>query len=175
MALERGWPVTADAPVLGPDATIGILGGGQLGRMLAMAAARLGFRCHVLCPDPASPAFEVARRVTEADYLDKSALDRFAEDVDLITYEFENVPAETATFLAARKPVLPDPKILATTQDRLAEKQFVAALGIGTAAFAAVDCEAELARALVAVGQPAVLKTRRFGYDGKGTGNDRHR
>lgn len=153
---------------LGPDATIGILGGGQLGRMLALAAARLGFRCHVLCPDPASPAFDVVRRVTEADYGDKSALDRFADDVDVITYEFENVPAETAAFLAARKPVLPDPKVLAITQDRLAEKNFVASLGIATAPFAPAATESELLVALDAVGRPAVLKTRRFGYDGKG-------
>ena len=153
---------------LGSDATIGILGGGQLGRMLALAAARLGFKCHVLCPDPHSPAFDVVRRVTEADYLDMAALDRFAADVDVVTYEFENVPAETATFLSARKPVLPDPKVLATTQDRLIEKEFVKSLGIGTAKFAAVDSAEMLASALKTVGRPAVLKTRRFGYDGKG-------
>src|ERR1700677_5352002 len=98
--------------------------------MLAMAAARLGFKCHVMCPDPGSPAFDVVRRVTEADYSDKAALDRFADDVDVITYEFENVPAETATFLAARKPVLPDPKVLAITQDRLAQKNFVNRLAL---------------------------------------------
>jgi 5-(carboxyamino)imidazole ribonucleotide synthase len=154
--------------VVGPDATIGILGGGQLGRMLAMAAARLGFKCHVLCPEPASPAFDVVRRVTEADYGDKSALDRFADDVDIITYEFENVPVETAAFLCARKPVLPDPQVLAITQDRLAEKNFVAALGIATAPYAAAASESELVHALGSVGRPAVLKTRRFGYDGKG-------
>ncbi len=135
-------------PVIGPDATIGILGGGQLGRMLAMAAAELGFKCHVLCPDRASPAFDVVRRVTEADYSDMSALDRFAEDVDVITYEFENVPAETAAFLAARKPVIPDPKILAITQDRLEEKNLVAALGIATAPYRAVSSEEELEHAL---------------------------
>ena len=93
--------------------------------------------CHVFCPDPHSPAFDVVRSVTEADYLDMAALDRFAADVDVVTYEFENVPAETATFLSARKPVLPDPKVLATTQDRLTEKEFVQGLGIGTAKFAA--------------------------------------
>ena len=153
---------------VGPDATIGILGGGQLGRMLAMAAARLGFRCHVLCPEPASPAFDVVRRVTEADYSDKAALDRFADDVDVITYEFENVPAETATFLGARKPVLPDPEVLAITQDRLAEKNFIVSLGIATAPYLAVESESELAAALSSVRRPAVLKTRRFGYDGKG-------
>jgi 5-(carboxyamino)imidazole ribonucleotide synthase len=158
----------AQAPVLGPDATIGILGGGQLGRMLALAAARLGLKCHVFCPEPQSPAFDVVRRVTEADYADNSALDRFADDVDVVTYEFENVPAETATFLAARKPVLPDPAVLASTQDRLVEKRFIEKLGIGTARFVAVDSPADLAAALDQVGRPAILKTRRFGYDGKG-------
>jgi 5-(carboxyamino)imidazole ribonucleotide synthase len=153
---------------LGPDATIGILGGGQLGRMLVLAAARLGFRCHVLCPDSHSPAFDVVRSVTEADYLDMAALDRFAADVDVVTYEFENVPAETATFLSARKPVLPDPKVLATTQDRLIEKEFVRSLDIETAKFARVDSGHGLMAALAAIGKPAVLKTRRFGYDGKG-------
>ena len=160
--------MTAQRWPLGPDATIGILGGGQLGRMLALAAARLGFKCHVLCPDPHSPAFDVVHSVTEADYLDMAALDRFAADVDVVTYEFENVPAETATFLSARKPVLPDPRVLATTQDRLTEKEFVKSLGIETAKFARVDSANGLSAALAAVGKPAVLKTRRFGYDGKG-------
>ncbi len=160
--------MTAAAPVLEPEATIGILGGGQLGRMLALAAARLGFRCHVFAPNPDSPAFDVVHRVTCADYTDTEALDRLAADVDLVTYEFENVPAETAAFLAARVPVLPDPAILATTQDRLAEKNFVISLGIPTAPFAAVSSSAELKAAVERVGQPAVLKTRRFGYDGKG-------
>ncbi|HVY57587.1 MAG TPA: 5-(carboxyamino)imidazole ribonucleotide synthase [Xanthobacteraceae bacterium] len=162
---------------LGPDSTIGILGGGQLGRMLALAAARIGLKCHVFSPDPASPAFDVVHRVTNADYADTGALDRFADDVDVVTYEFENVPAETAAFLAARKPVLPDPQVLATTQDRLAEKSFVTRLGIGTAPFAAVDAPDQLASVIDRIGRPAVLKTRRFGYDGKGqamirNGND---
>ena len=154
--------------MLRPDATIGILGGGQLGRMLALSAARLGFKCHVFCPEPTSPAFDVVRRVTEADYRDMAALARFADDVDVITYEFENVPAETAVFLSARKPVLPDPDVLATTQDRLAEKTFVRELGIATAPFVAAGSVEELDRALQTLGRPAVLKTRRFGYDGKG-------
>lgn len=169
--------MTAAAGPLDPDATIGILGAGQLGRMLALAAARLGFKCHVLCPEPLSCAFDVVRRVTEADYTDIAALDRFADDVDLITYEFENVPAETAAFLAARKPVLPDPQVLATTQDRLAEKNHLKSLGIPTAPFCAIDAPTALARGLKELGRPAVLKTRRFGYDGKGqatirTGDD---
>ena len=155
-------------PALQAEATIGILGGGQLGRMLALAAARLGFKCHIFSPSPDSPAFDVVHRVTCADYTDTEALDRFAADVDVVTYEFENVPAETATFLAARVPVLPDPKILATTQDRLAEKNFVAGLGIGTVPFADVAEAAALKAAIERIGRPAVLKTRRFGYDGKG-------
>ncbi len=161
-------PSQAGSLVLKPEAAIGILGGGQLGRMLALAAARLGFKCHVFAPNPDSPAFDVVRRVTRADYTDTEALARFAENVDVVTYEFENVPAETATFLAARVPVLPDPKILATTQDRLAEKNFVAALGIRTAPFADVGSAGELPAALERIGRPAILKTRRFGYDGKG-------
>ena len=154
--------------VLGPDATVGILGGGQLGRMLALAAAKLGLKCHVLCPDPHSPAFEVVRRGTVADYTDTDALDRFAADVDVITYEFENIPAETALFLSSRRPVLPDPGVLAITQDRLVEKDFITAQGIGTARYANVATRDDLDAALGAIGQPAVLKTRRFGYDGKG-------
>jgi 5-(carboxyamino)imidazole ribonucleotide synthase len=162
------------ATVLEPLATIGILGGGQLGRMLALAAARLGFKCHIFAPSPDSPAFDVVHRVSCADYNDTEALDRFAADVDVVTYEFENVPAETATFLAARVPVLPDPQILATTQDRLAEKLFVGQLGIPTASFAAVAQPAELAAAIERVGLPAVLKTRRYGYDGKGQATIKH-
>src|SRR6185503_5622668 len=165
---RRRTPEGLESHVLSPDSTIGILGGGQLGRMLALAAARLGFKCHVLAPSPDSPAFDVVHRVTCADYNDTEALDRFAADVDVVTYEFENVPADTATFLSARVPVLPDPKILATTQDRLAEKNFVAGLGIRTAPYAAVGAPSELTAALDRIGRPAVLKTRRFGYDGKG-------
>ena len=136
--------------------------------MLAQAAARLGFKCHIFAPNPDSPAFDVVHRVTCADYGDTQALDRFAADADVVTYEFENVPAEAATFLAARVPVLPDQNVLATTQDRLAEKNFIAALGIGTAPYASIDAPDQLAHALARIGRPAVLKTRRFGYDGKG-------
>jgi 5-(carboxyamino)imidazole ribonucleotide synthase len=154
--------------VLKPDSTIGILGGGQLGRMLALAAAQLGFKCHVFAPNPDAPAFDVVHRVTIADYADTGALDRFATDVDVITYEFENIPAETAVFLAARKPVVPDPQVLAITQDRAVEKEFVAKLGIPVTPFARVEAGDQIATALDRVGRPAVLKTRRFGYDGKG-------
>ena len=153
---------------LKPGDTIGILGGGQLGRMLAMAAARLGLRCQVFAPDPDSPAFDVVLNATCAEYADVEALELFANDVDVITYEFENVPAAAAMILAARRPVLPDRKILETTQDRLAEKDFVKRLGIGTADYADVSSAAALDAAISRIGPPAVLKTRRFGYDGKG-------
>lgn len=148
--------------------TIGILGGGQLGRMLALAAARLGFKCHVFSPDPDSPAFDVVPRSTCAEYADVEALEMFAADVDVITYEFENVPSATAAILSARRPVLPDPKILEITQDRLAEKDFVTRLGIGTARYADVGSESALRDAVAKLGVPSILKTRRFGYDGKG-------
>jgi 5-(carboxyamino)imidazole ribonucleotide synthase len=161
--------VTASNQVkLKPGDTIGILGGGQLGRMLAMAAARLGLRCQVFSPDPDSPAFDVVLNATCAEYADVEALELFANDVDVITYEFENVPAASAMILAARRPVLPDRKILETTQDRLAEKDFVTRLGIGTADYADVSSAAALRTAISRIGLPAVLKTRRFGYDGKG-------
>jgi 5-(carboxyamino)imidazole ribonucleotide synthase len=167
--------VTASRQVkLKPGDTIGILGGGQLGRMLAMAAARLGLRCQVFSPDPASPAFDVVLNATCAEYADVGALELFANDVDVITYEFENVPAAAAMILAARRPVLPDRKILETTQDRLAEKDFVKRLGIGTADYADVPSAAALRDAIARIGLPAVIKTRRFGYDGKGQAIIRH-
>jgi 5-(carboxyamino)imidazole ribonucleotide synthase len=161
--------VTASHQVkLKPGDTIGILGGGQLGRMLAMAAARLGLRCRVFSPDPDSPAFDVVLNATCAEYADVEALELFAGDVDVITYEFENVPAAAAMILGARRPVLPERKILETTQDRLAEKDFVKRLGIGTADYVDVSSAAALHAAVARIGLPAVLKTRRFGYDGKG-------
>jgi 5-(carboxyamino)imidazole ribonucleotide synthase len=161
--------VTASHQVkLKPGDTIGILGGGQLGRMLAMAAARLGLRCQVFSPDPDSPAFDVVLNATCAEYADVEALELFAGDVDVITYEFENVPAAAAMILGARRPVLPERKILETTQDRLAEKDFVKRLGIGTADYVDVSSAAALHAAVGRIGLPAVLKTRRFGYDGKG-------
>jgi 5-(carboxyamino)imidazole ribonucleotide synthase len=161
--------VTASNRVkLKPGDTIGILGGGQLGRMLAMAAARLGLRCQVFSPDPDSPAFDVVQHASCAEYADVEALELFANDVDVITYEFENVPAATAIILAARRPVVPDLEILQTTQDRLAEKDFITKLGIGTADYADVSSAQELQSAITRIGLPAVIKTRRFGYDGKG-------
>jgi 5-(carboxyamino)imidazole ribonucleotide synthase len=153
---------------LKPGDTIGILGGGQLGRMLAMAAARLGLRCQVFSPDPDSPAFDVVLNATCAEYADVEALELFANDVDVITYEFENIPSAAAMILGARRPVLPDRRILETTQDRLAEKDFVKRLGIGTADYADVSSADSLRKAIARIGLPAVIKTRRFGYDGKG-------
>lgn len=151
-----------------PGATLGILGGGQLGRMIALAAARLGLKVHVYNDDPASPAFEVAALSTCAAFDDAAALEAFARSVDVVTYEFENVPSEAAALVARFAPLRPGAKALATAQDRLAEKSFVAGLGIGTAPFAAVDDLAGLEAAVARIGRPCVLKTRRFGYDGKG-------
>jgi 5-(carboxyamino)imidazole ribonucleotide synthase len=151
-----------------PGAVIGILGGGQLGRMLALAAARLGLAAHVYCPEPESPAFEVAARTTVAAYEDEAALADFASAVDVVTYEFENVPARTAALLAEAGLVRPGPEALATCQDRLVEKEFLEANGIATAPYARVDDAGALARAVAKLGRRSILKTRRFGYDGKG-------
>lgn len=153
---------------LAPGATIGILGGGQLGRMLAMAAHKLGLRSHVFCPDSDSPAFDVTRFFTIADYSDEAALAGFAAQVDVITYEFENVPSATAAFLSARKPVFPGEKALEICQDRLKEKTFLQENGVKVAPFAKVDSLAELEEVVARMGRPGVLKSRRFGYDGKG-------
>ncbi|MBX9760215.1 MAG: 5-(carboxyamino)imidazole ribonucleotide synthase [Beijerinckiaceae bacterium] len=154
-------------PPIAPGATIGVLGSGQLGRMLAMAAARLGLNTHIYAPDR-GPAFDVAARHTLAPYEDEAALAAFAESVAVVTYEFENVPAQTAAVLEAHRPVLPRPQALASTQDRLVEKQFLNSLGIATAPFLQVDDAGALARALAQLGRPSILKTRRLGYDGKG-------
>lgn len=151
-----------------PVKTVGILGGGQLGRMLALAGARLGLKSVIFCPDPESPAFDVAAEAIVAPYEDEAALADFAARVDVVTYEFENVPAATAAFLDARVAVRPGPRSLAVSQDRLTEKTFLSDLGIPTAPFRAVDTLDELKLAIAAIGFPAVLKTRRFGYDGKG-------
>ena len=154
--------------MLKPGATIGILGGGQLGRMLALAAQQLGLKVHIYSPDRDSCAFDVVHAFTCAEYDDEAALGHFAGSVDVITYEFENVPAKTAAFLAKRKPVLPDPRVLELTQDRLIEKNFIAELKIGTAPYASVHSASQLAAGIEKVGLPAVLKTRQLGYDGKG-------
>ena len=153
--------------MLKPGATIGILGGGQLARMMALAAAPLGLKCHIYAPQGDNPAFDVAAAVTEADYADEAALKRFAAAVDVITYEFENVPARTAEVLAAIRPVHPNPHALAVTQDRLTEKSFIRDLGLPVPDFRAIDSLDDLKAAAAAMGGFGVLKTRRFGYDGK--------
>lgn len=153
---------------LSPGATLGIVGGGQLGRMIALAAANYGLKVHVFAPDADSPAFDVAAESTLAAYDDADALARFARSVDVVTYEFENIPAETADLLSAIAPLHPNAAALATTQDRLSEKAFINGLGIPTAPFRSVGTAGDLAQAIVEIGLPAVLKTRRFGYDGKG-------
>jgi 5-(carboxyamino)imidazole ribonucleotide synthase len=151
-----------------PPLRIGMLGGGQLGRMMALASARLGLTMHIYCPDPESPAFEVAGTHTVAAYDDEAALAQFAASVDVVTYEFENVPAKTADFLAARVPVRPGTRALAVSQDRLTEKTYLNELGIETAPFVRVDTLADLEEGLRRFSCPALLKTRSFGYDGKG-------
>ncbi len=156
------------AEAVSPGAAIGILGGGQLGRLLALAAARLGLEAHVYCPDPDSPAFDVCARTTIAPYEDEAALADFAAKVAVVTYEFENVPSRTASILAEHALVRPGPAALATCQDRLVEKEFLEANGIATAAYARVDDAGALARAVARLGRRSILKTRRFGYDGKG-------
>ncbi|HEX4764652.1 MAG TPA: 5-(carboxyamino)imidazole ribonucleotide synthase [Lichenihabitans sp.] len=161
-------PTTRSSPAIAPGDTVGILGGGQLGRMLSLAAAKLGLRAHVLAPEADSPAFEVAAVHTVADYRDAHALAAFAASVAVVTYEFENVPTETAAVLARHAPVRPNAASLATAQDRLTEKQFLRDLGLATAPFVSVEDPGALARAVAQIGRPSILKTRRFGYDGKG-------
>lgn len=147
--------------------TIGILGGGQLGRMLSVAASRLGYKTHIFEPG-AAPAGDVAAHVTQAGYDDLDALAGFAACVDLITFEFENIPADALDVLSAKTPLYPSRRALETSQDRLTEKTFLSGLGLTTAAFAVVNTAADLDAALAKIGTPAILKTRRFGYDGKG-------
>jgi len=148
--------------------TLGILGGGQLGRMLAMAAARLGIDAHIYCPDENSPAARVAAANTVSTYDDEPALAAFAAQVDVITTEFENIPAATARFLATMKPVHPSAEALEIAQDRVTEKSFLNGIDVATAPWRAVETVDDLSRALDAIGPRGVLKTRRLGYDGKG-------
>jgi 5-(carboxyamino)imidazole ribonucleotide synthase len=154
--------------IVAPGATIGIIGGGQLGRMLALAAAQLGYRCHVFAPDETGPAASVAARFTPAAFDDEAALARFAAEVDVVTYEFENIPTAPLAAIAARVPLHPPIAALETAQDRLAEKGFIERLGGRPAPYARADDRAGLDAALAQIGAPAILKTRRFGYDGKG-------
>jgi 5-(carboxyamino)imidazole ribonucleotide synthase len=153
---------------LAPGAVIGILGGGQLGRMTALAAAALGYRCHVFADEADAPAAQVCAEHTIAEFGDKAALDRFAAAVDVATFEFENIPAEAVRRVAAAVPVMPRPEILEISQDRLKEKGFLRSIGTATTEFRAVDGPATLTKALGELGTPAVLKTVRMGYDGKG-------
>jgi 5-(carboxyamino)imidazole ribonucleotide synthase len=153
---------------LPPNATIGIVGGGQLGRMLALAAARLGYRCHILTPEPDSPAEQVSAGATLGAYEDPAALRHFAARVDVITFEFENVSAEGLELLASLRPVRPAPAVLRTSQDRIAEKRFLNRAGVPTAPWVAVASLAELEAAVARLGLPAILKTTRLGYDGHG-------
>jgi 5-(carboxyamino)imidazole ribonucleotide synthase len=148
--------------------TIGIVGGGQLGRMLAMAAAQLGYRTHIYAPDETPPAASVSAQFTRGDYDDEESLARFGGSVDVATYEFENISAGALTALAREAPLFPPKRALEIAQDRLAEKEFACDQGGRPAPFAAVDDRAGLDRALADIGFPAILKTRRFGYDGKG-------
>lgn len=152
---------------LSPGSTIGILGGGQLGRMLALAAARLGLKCQIYS-DVHGPAFDVSAGSTIGAYEDTEKIARFARSVDVVTYEFENVPLEAAAAAAAHAPVRPGPLALQIAQDRLEEKTFVQKLGIPVAPFAPVSSRDDFAAALSVTGERAILKTRRLGYDGKG-------
>lgn len=153
---------------LAPGATIGIIGGGQLGRMLAMAAARLGYRTLVLEPQGDSPAAQTANAQIVAGYEDAHALARLAQECAVVTYEFENVPVAAVEALCADVPVFPPPRALEVSQDRLVEKTALNGMGIPTARFIRVDSDADLAAALAEFGGNGVLKTRRLGYDGKG-------
>ena len=148
--------------------TIGMLGGGQLGRMLSVAASRLGLVTHVYAPEPDPVAGAVAAAVTTAAWDDEAALVHFADSVDVVTYEFENIPVEAVDLIAKVRPVRPGRQALLTSQDRLVEKDFLTSVGLSTAPYANVESAADLDAAVAAVGLPAILKTRRFGYDGKG-------
>ncbi|NOD62286.1 MULTISPECIES: 5-(carboxyamino)imidazole ribonucleotide synthase [unclassified Ruegeria] len=156
------------AEMLAQGAVIGILGGGQLGRMLSVAASRLGFVTHIYEPGANPPAGQVADRVTTAAYDDIDALKAFADAVDVITYEFENIPTEALDILESHRPIRPGREALRVSQDRLTEKNFLQDLGLKTAPFADISNLDSLNTAIEQIGTPAILKTRRFGYDGKG-------
>ena len=157
--------MTAPLP---PGSTIGILGGGQLGRMLSVAASRLGFKTCIFEPGGDCPASHVANFHLQASYDDTKALERFANSVDVVTYEFENIPTDALDAIEALRPIHPGREALRISQDRLTEKRFLQDLGLQTAPFAAVDEAETLSQAIEIIGTPSILKTRRFGYDGKG-------
>ena len=151
-----------------PGSTVGILGGGQLGRMFAIAARRMGYRVHTFAPDEDTPAGQISDVEIQAPYEDLDAVRGFARNVDVVTFEFENVPAATAAAAAQFAPVRPDGSVLHTTQHRLREKCFLQSAGLPVAPFRIVRTEGDLARAVAEIGCPAVLKTAGFGYDGHG-------
>ena len=151
-----------------PGSTIGILGGGQLGRMTAMAAARLGYRCHIYSPDEGEPAVLVSAEHTKASFTDEAALQKFAKSVDVVTLEWENIPLKALEIVEQFATVYPGDHVLHVAQDRVNEKTFAQSIGIGTTDFVAVNSEAELENALQTFRLPAILKSTRMGYDGKG-------
>jgi len=159
---------THDSKPILPGATLGVLGSGQLGRMFATAAARMGYRVHVFSPDAQSPAAQVAQFETVADYGDSDAIAKFSKAVDVVTFEFENVPASATETASRYAPVCPSGHVLFTTQDRLREKRFLQSIGIRCTPFASVTTAEELQAAVEQIGAPAVLKTAAWGYDGKG-------
>lgn len=153
---------------IAPGATIGIVGGGQLGRMLVLAAAAMGYKTHIFTPEKDSPASHVATQTTIGSYQDVLALRNFASRVDVVTFEFENVPSETLSMIERMVAVRPKPEVLFSTRHRLREKEFIRAQGIATAPFAPVRTVDELQHAIASIGTPAILKTCELGYDGKG-------
>ena len=154
--------------ILKPGATIGILGGGQLGRMLSVAASRLGFKTCIFEPQGDCPASHVANYHFKSDYFDTEALTNFANTCDVITFEFENIPTTTLDIIEEITPIHPNRNALATSQDRFTEKNFLTRIGLQTAPYAAVNTCEDLEKAIDQIGMPAILKTRRMGYDGKG-------
>ena len=168
LRFQRRSPNNPMTEALKPGSVIGVLGGGQLGRMLSVAASRLGLRTHIFEPGAEPPAGHVADQVTTASYEDEAALGLFGDSVDVITYEFENVPTSALDILESLAPIRPGRNALATSQDRLHEKAFLEGLGLTVAPYANVESLDDLNAAITEMGCPAILKTRRFGYDGKG-------
>ena len=155
--------------ILPRGSVIGIFGGGQLGRMLSLAAARLGYKCHIFAPEAECPAMQVAWKHTQADYTDLEAVRAFADSVDIITYEFENIPTETIVSAVPGAPVFPPVEALHNGQDRLTEKTFISEIaGVPVAPFYPINNEFDAKRAFRMLNGKCVIKTRRFGYDGKG-------
>ncbi|MBY0355677.1 MAG: 5-(carboxyamino)imidazole ribonucleotide synthase, partial [Rickettsiales bacterium] len=161
-------PLPETIHMLAIGSTIGILGGGQLGRMMSMAASRLGYHVHIYSDEAEAPAAEVSRQVTLADYTDETALRKFASEVDCVTLEFENIPVTSLRLLQSLVAVMPGPQVLDVTQHRLREKEFIAQQAIATAPFHPVMSLQDLREGLAMLGTPAILKTACMGYDGKG-------